>query len=138
MRILHAADIHLDSQLVGLAAKAGDRADELIGATRRAFIGLVDFAIETEVSLLLIAGDLYDGDWRDFSTGLFFMAQMARLERENILVAVVKGNHDAESQITRSLRPPANVKVFRADRPETWVLEDLAWQSTAAAFPNAT
>jgi hypothetical protein len=40
MRILHAADIHLDSPLVGLAAKAGDRADELIGATRRAFTRL--------------------------------------------------------------------------------------------------
>ncbi len=136
MRILHAADIHLDSPLVGLAAKAGDRADELIGATRRAFTRLVDFAIETEVSLLLIAGDLYDGDWRDFSTGLFFTSEMARLGRANIPVAVIRGNHDAESQITSRLRLPANVKVFRADRAETWVIQELGVAIHGRSFPR--
>lgn len=136
MRILHAADIHLDSPLVGLAARAGDRADELVGATRRAFTALIDFAIENEVSLLLIAGDLYDGDWRDFSTGLFFMSGMARLAQANILVAVIKGNHDAESQITRSLRTPANVKIFRHDRAETWVLEELRIAIHGRSFPK--
>ena len=136
MRIIHAADIHLDSPLTGLAAKAGARANELVGATRRALTGMVDYAIESEAALVLIAGDLYDGDWRDFSTGLFFMAEMARLQRASIRVAVVKGNHDAENQMTRSLRPPENVKIFRADRPETWTLDDLGIAVHGRSFPR--
>jgi DNA repair protein SbcD/Mre11 len=136
MRILHAADIHLDSPLSGLAARAGARADELVGATRRAFWGLIDYAIEAEIALVLIAGDLYDGDWKDFSTGLFFMDAMARLERAGIRVALIKGNHDAENLMTRSLRHPPNVKVFRADRPETWKLDDLGIAIHGQSFPR--
>ena len=33
---------------------------------------MVDLAIAEDVAFVVIAGDLYDGDWRDFSTGLFF------------------------------------------------------------------
>jgi exonuclease SbcD len=136
MRILHAADIHLDSPLSGLVARAGGRAEELAGATRRAFWGLIDYAIESEVALVLIAGDLYDGDWKDFSTGLFFMDGMARLGRAGIRVGLIKGNHDAESLMTRSLKHPDNVKLFRADRPETWLLEDLGVAIHGQSFPR--
>lgn len=136
MRIIHAADIHLDSPLTGLAARAGERASELVGATRRAFEAMVDYAIENEVALILIAGDLYDGDWRDFSTGLFFVRAMARLERAGIRVAVIKGNHDAENLMTRSLKWPGNVKVFRADRAETWALDDLGVAIHGRSFPR--
>ncbi|MBY0430184.1 MAG: DNA repair exonuclease [Rhodospirillales bacterium] len=136
MQILHTADIHLDSPLAGLVARAGSRANALTGATRRAFTALVDYAIEAKVDLLLIAGDLYDGDWKDFSTGLFFVAEMARLERAGIRAAVVKGNHDAENHMTRALSWPANVKVFRADKAETWNLEDLGVAVHGRSFPR--
>ena len=43
MRFIHAADLHLDSPLSGLRERAGEQADKLIGATRRAFEKLVDF-----------------------------------------------------------------------------------------------
>lgn len=136
MLIIHAADIHLDSPLAGLASRAGERASDLVGATRRAFTALVDHAIEIDASLLLIAGDLYDGDWKDFSTGLFFVSEMARLDRAGIRVGVIKGNHDAENQMTRSLTWPGNVKVFRADRAETWLLEDLGVAVHGRSFPK--
>ena len=42
---------------------------------------LVDLAISEHVVFVLLAGDLYDGDWRDASTGLFFIAQMSRLDQ---------------------------------------------------------
>ena len=38
---------------------------------RRAFTRLIDLAIEKAVDFVLIAGDLYDGDWRDYNTGLY-------------------------------------------------------------------
>ena len=125
MKFLHAADIHLDSPLRGLERYEGAPAEEIRGATRRAFERLVDLALEEEAAFVLLAGDLYDGDWKDYNTGLFFTHQMARLERAGIRVFAVAGNHDAASQITRVLRPPGNVRVFSTRRPESAILEDL-------------
>lgn len=125
MRFLHAADIHLDSPLLGLAARAGGRADHLVGATRRALVRLVDLAIAEQVAFLVIAGDLYDGDWRDFMTGLFFAGEMARLERAGIPVYLLRGNHDAESTMTRRLTLPPNVHVFDHRKPQTYRRDDL-------------
>lgn len=125
MRFLHAADIHLDSPLLGLAARAGERAEMLVGATRRALVRLVDLAMDEQVAFLIIAGDLYDGDWRDFMTGLFFAEQMARLERAAIPVYLLRGNHDAESTMTRRLSLPPNVHVFDHRKPQSFRLEEL-------------
>jgi len=118
-RFLHAADVHLDSPLVGLDRYESAPVDAVRGATRRAFENLVGLAIAEEVAFLLLAGDLYDGDWRDYRTGLFFVEQMARLREAKIPVFVVAGNHDAASQITKNLRPPDNVHFFSTNRPET-------------------
>ncbi len=122
---IHAADIHLDSPLRGLANYEGAPVDAIGGATRRAFEALIDLAIERHVAFVLLAGDLYDGDWKDYNTGLFFNRQMARLDREGIRVFVVSGNHDAQSKITRFLRPPSNTYVYGSKRPDTVILQDL-------------
>ena len=102
LRFIHAADIHLDSPLRGLERYDGAPVDEIRGATRRAFDNLVQLAIAKEVAFLLLAGDLYDGDWKDYNTGLFFASRMRRLEVAGIPVFVISGNHDAASQITRT------------------------------------
>ncbi|MCG6894202.1 MAG: DNA repair exonuclease [Desulfobacteraceae bacterium] len=119
MRFLHAADIHLDSPLRRLAVYDEAPVDELRQATRRAFENLIDLAVDTPVDFLLIAGDLYDGDWQDYNTGLYFVAQMRRLREAGIPAYIVAGNHDAASKITRVLRLPGNVHLFSAEKPET-------------------
>jgi len=124
-RFLHAADIHLDSPLRGLAGQEGGAVERVRNATREALDQLVGLAIEENVDFLIIAGDLYDGDWRDYKTGLFFAAQMGRLNKEKIPVYLLHGNHDAESQITRRLDLPDNVHVFGTRKPETFKLDDL-------------
>ena len=55
---------------------------------------------------------------------VFLRNQLVRLERENIRVFVVKGNHDANNQITSMLPLPANVHVFSDRRPETITLDE--------------
>ena len=70
LRILHAADLHIDSPMHGLAAYEGAPIDSVRNATRTAFQALVSEAIERKVHLVLIAGDLYDGEWRDYNTDL--------------------------------------------------------------------
>jgi len=125
LKFVHCADIHLDSPLRGLSRYPGAPVELLQAATRDAFSNLVDFCIADGVNLLVIAGDLYDGDWKDFNTGIFFSAEMGRLRQEGIHVVVLHGNHDAESQITKSLTLPDNVHVFPTRKPHTIGLENL-------------
>ena len=125
MKFIHAADIHLDSALHGLERYDGAPVDEIRSATRRAFDNLIDLAIEEDVDFVLLAGDIYDGDWKDYNTGLYFVERMVRLREAGIRVFMIAGNHDAASQITKHLRLPDNVKMFATRVPERVILEDL-------------
>ena len=125
MRFIHAADLHLDSPLRGLSAYPDAPAERLRTTTRDAFRNLVDHALAEAVDFMVIAGDVYDGDWKDFNTGLFFVRQMGRLRQAGIPVFLLHGNHDAESEMTRGLELPDNVHVFSARKAETFRLEAL-------------
>jgi DNA repair exonuclease SbcCD nuclease subunit len=133
MKFLHAADIHLDSPLAGLARRGEIPTHVTQHCTRRAFMNLIDLAITEDVAFVLIAGDLYDGDWRDFSTGLFFNEQMRRLARPCILI---RGNHDAASIITRQLTPAPNVYEMSARKVDRWVSEELGVVIHGRSFPD--
>lgn len=135
MKFLHAADIHLDSPMAGLQARAEPLTEELRHCTRHALAAMVDLAIAEDVAFVVIAGDLYDGDWKDFSTGLYFAAQMKRLGRPCFLL---RGNHDAQSQITKRLKLPENVREFSARRAETVLLRDLGVALHGQSFSERT
>ena len=137
MRFIHAADIHLDSPLRGLGSYEDMPVDTLRGATRAAFSRLVDEALALEVDFMVIAGDLYDGDWKDHNTGVYFARQMGRLRNANIPVFVLHGNHDAESVMTSRLALPENVHVFSSKRPETFRLEEHKVALHGRSFPHA-
>ena len=122
---LHAADIHLDSPLRGLERYENAPVDRMRRATRRAFERLVDLAIEKRVDFVVIAGDLYDGDCRDYNTGLYLTRQLGRLRDEKIPVFLIAGNHDAANRMTRVLPLPDNVRMLGHDRPETVCIKDL-------------
>ncbi len=124
-KFIHGADIHLDSPLRGLERYDGAPIEEIRGATRGAFENLVDLAIEEEVAFVLLAGDLYDGDWKDYNTGLFFTHQMGRLQEAGVKGFMIAGNHDAASQITKHLRLPDNVTLFSTSKPQAAILDDL-------------
>lgn len=122
-KFIHAADIHLDSALRGLERYEGAPVDDIRGATRRAFDNLVKLAIDEKVDFVLLVGDLYDGDWKDYNTGLYFIKRMGQLGEAGIQVFIVAGNHDAASQITKTLRLPDNVKMFATRAPKKYLLE---------------
>jgi DNA repair exonuclease SbcCD nuclease subunit len=136
VKIVHAADLHIDSPLRGLVPYDGAPIGAVREATRRAFERLVTHCVEGEVALLLLAGDLYDGDWKDFSTGLFFAKEMSRLREAGVRVVIVRGNHDAASQITRALRLPENVRELSSKKPETVRFEDLRVAVHGRSFPE--
>jgi predicted phosphodiesterase len=109
----------------GLVEYDGAPVSEIRGATRTALITLVREAVARRVHLVVIAGDLFDGDWRDYNTGLFVVGQLADLHDAGIPVVLVYGNHDAESQLTRRLRLPPNTKALAYAAPETYALPEL-------------
>ena len=123
-KFIHTADIHLDSPLRGLMRFDGAPVARIQSATRDAFRNLVQLAIDASVAFVLIAGDLWDCDWPDSAPGLFFIQQAARLHKAGIPIFVVKGNHDAESKLTSSIRHwPDNVTFFNHKKPHTITLE---------------
>ncbi|KDB05131.1 metallophosphoesterase [Defluviimonas sp. 20V17] len=112
IKILHTADVHLDSPLTSLALRDETLRASIQSATRSAFIRIVDTALAEGVAALLITGDLYDGAQRSAKTAAFLTGQLERLRAAGIPVFYIKGNHDAENPITGEVALPYNVHVF--------------------------
>jgi DNA repair protein SbcD/Mre11 len=136
-RFIHTADIHLDSPLQRLETYDGAPVNDIRRASRRAFETLVDLALTASVDVVLIAGDLFDGDWKDYHTGLYFVSQVRRLTNAGIRVFIVAGNHDAAGKMTRHLPYPDNVHVFSARKPETVIIEPLKAAVHGQSFASA-
>jgi DNA repair exonuclease SbcCD nuclease subunit len=124
-KFIHAADVHLDSPLRGLTRYESAPAESIRDACRRAFENLVNLAIDEKVSFVLLAGDLYDGDWKDYSTGIFLSRQIGRLGQHDIPVLSVAGNHDAANRMTKALDTPTNLKTLSPIKVETIGLKEF-------------
>jgi DNA repair exonuclease SbcCD nuclease subunit len=127
----------LDSKLLGLEQYEGAPVEQIRGASRRALVNLVDLAVQEKVQFVLIGGDLYDGDWRDFNTGLFLINHATRLREAGIPLLMIAGNHDAANKMTRSLKLPENVKMFAAAQPETEILREIDVAIHGQSFAQA-
>ena len=136
MRFIHASDLHIDSPLRGLDRYDGAPVERLRTATRSALERLVDRAISERVDFILLAGDIYDRDWLDFHTGLFFREQMVRLGRADIRVFIVMGNHDAQGVISRQLVLPSHVTVFSSRAAHTVRIDELSVAIHGRSFPE--
>ena len=122
---LHMADLHLGSPFRGLSVDDPDTARRFAQAIRDAVSALVTRAVDERVDFVVIAGDVYDREWKDASVGLFFNREMVRLTQADIPVFLVKGNHDADSVVTRSVQLPDGVMTFGAAKATTHVLPAL-------------
>jgi exonuclease SbcD len=125
VKFIHAADLHIDSPLRGLEAYEGAPVERARGATRQAFRNLITLCLEQNAAFLLLSGDVFDQDWKDFNTGLFFKKQLLRLKDANIRVYMVRGNHDSANEVTRTLTLPDHVRVLSHDDVETVYIDDL-------------
>ncbi|MFO0693966.1 MAG: DNA repair exonuclease [Polyangiales bacterium] len=119
-RFLHAADLHLDSPLLGLSL-GDEKADESVrAATRRAFERLVEVAVAEGVRFVILAGDVFDGRDSSFESTVFLNTHAGRLFREHgIRTYMVRGNHDPENLFARKLVTPEGLHVFSADAAES-------------------
>ena len=130
LKILHSADLHLDSPFEGLSAgKAAMRRGEQRELLRR----LAALARQEDVDLVLLAGDLLDSDNSYFETGEELVRWLGAMGAP---VFIAPGNHDrytSQSPWAR-LKLPDNVHVFREPTVTGVVLPELDACVYGAAF----
>ena len=91
VRIVHAADIHLDTPF---RRHDADLRQKLQQAGRAAFAAMVDLTLEERADALLIAGDLFDNEWLTIATERVLTRELARLTDAGVTVVYATGNHD--------------------------------------------
>ncbi len=108
MKIIHCADIHLDS---GLSSnfdkeKARERKAELL----RTFIRMTEYAAENGIEAVLIAGDLFD---RDAVSATSRNTVIGAIESTpQITYYYLRGNHDRKDVFGSLAEVPANLRFF--------------------------
>ncbi|MBR7926983.1 DNA repair exonuclease [Aerococcaceae bacterium zg-ZUI334] len=112
MKILHVADLHLDTPFAGIAKQDATLQQMLIQAPFLAFERCVSIAINQAVDVMVIVGDLYDATKQTIAAQHFFYQQMMRLKQAEIQVVLSHGNHDYIDLEKMSPKYPENVYVF--------------------------
>lgn len=133
MKILHAADLHLDSAFTGLPdSQAALFRQESRDTLRR----MVDFANDHGAEVMLLAGDLFDSDRLYSQTSQILAAALGRFRGE---VFIAPGNHDfyVPGGSYDAVDWPKNVHIFTSRSPETVLLPELDASVTGAAFTAA-
>lgn len=118
MKIIHCADLHLNSKMTSnlAAEKAKERKAELLNT----FIKMVEFAVENDVRAIIIAGDLFDQNQITQTTRNAVYNQIKN--NPGLDFYYLQGNHDSESFLSAIEEMPANLKLF-GDKWTTYALE---------------
>ena len=130
LKIIHAADFHLDSAFGGLPVeKSRERRRE----SRELADRLADLAALEKADLVLLSGDLFDGE-RVYPETLERLK--AALARMGCPVFIAPGNHDPyTARSPYALQPwPDNVCIFREEELASVTLRELGCVVHGAAF----
>jgi len=131
IRLLHTADIHLGRQFPFLRARGKEYRNQLL----RTFEKIVDLAINKDVSILLISGDLFDTNRVYGIIIRRVLSAFEKLRQRGIRVCILPGTHDVydEGSIYRTLGFPSNVTVFSPENDRE-IYEDLNLTVYGKAF----
>lgn len=131
-RFLHTADLHLSRPFGFLPPQLAEerRRDQRIALTK-----IADIAIEREVDLVLIAGDLFDTRDPDPTDLEAVTKELTRLTGAGKRVYAIPGNHDyiSSSSFWRQM-PSCGVHVFTETEWDTVIVDDLGISVSGAAF----
>ncbi len=115
IKFLHTADLHLDSPFKGLQKFPDLLFKRIKESTFTSFSRIVLLAIEEKVDFMIISGDLFDSEDRSLRAQVRFREEMKRLEKEDIIVYIIHGNHDHLGGSWTSIEWPRNVHVFSSE-----------------------
>lgn len=133
IKILHAADFHLDSPFAGLTS---EQAKLRRKESRQTLERLSNYVNQNGVQLVLLAGDLFDGAETYRET---IEALTEALGAMSARVFIAPGNHDPYSARSpyATLVWPENVHVFSSREIERVALPELGCVIYGAAFTDA-
>jgi DNA repair protein SbcD/Mre11 len=112
-RIIHIADVHLDTAFRGLDPAVGDaRRKQLEEAFERALA----LAVQRRADALCIAGDLYESGRASPDRGAYLTRVLGELAPMRVFIS--PGNHDPNDRpsLYRQMTLPPNVMVFSSRR----------------------
>ncbi|UPQ85262.1 DNA repair exonuclease [Ignavigranum ruoffiae] len=116
MRIMHVADLHLDTPFVGMGKDFQAIQGRLLESAYIAFERCVNVAINRKVDLMLIVGDVYDAQKQTVKAQYFFHQQLERLSQAGIPVVFCHGNHDYMTASVEGRQYPEGIHVFRDNK----------------------
>ncbi len=112
MKIIHCADLHLDSPMTGVFMrerdqhKARQRRNELLVT----YLRLLKFAQRNNVEHIMLSGDIFDTNI--VTDSVRAAVENSILSNPHITFYYLKGNHDRDSFLDKLKTPPPNLKLF--------------------------
>ena len=131
MKILHCADLHLDSPFSGLSPLTAESRRE---EQREVFKSLMCLIRNRRIDLLLIAGDLFDSGYTSAKTVRFVSDMLSKLDCR---VVISPGNHDPYIRGgLYSTEFSDNVHVFDSEELSSFDFPDLGVTVYGYAFTS--
>lgn len=134
IKILHAADFHLDSPFAGLTS---EQAKLRRRESRQTLERLSNYVNQNNVQIVLLAGDLFDGAQTYRETVEQLVDALGSMRAR---VFIAPGNHDfyAARSPYATLKWPENVHIFRTREIERVELPELSCAVYGASFTDAS
>lgn len=132
MKLMHIADLHLDSPFSGFSK---EEADKRRGELRNCFVRAMRTASEAGASLVLIPGDLFDAPFCTASTRKTVFDAIREFARP---VIIAPGNHDYYVKSGTYADPdlPENAYVFKSGELGRFDFDDLGISVIGYAFTS--
>lgn len=108
MKIIHCADLHLDSKMTANLTK--EQARERKGEILRTFGKMVEYAKKNDVTAIIIAGDMFDT--RNVTVNVRNAVRDIIWKNPEIDFLYLKGNHDSDSFLSKLEEVPENLCLF--------------------------
>lgn len=131
VKFLHIADLHLDRAFEGLATLDKQTEAQLLTANQRVLTRIVDLALAEVVDFLVIAGDTFHQPRPTLKTQKFFIEEMERLNKAEIPVFMIFGNHDYYQADKYWFYFPENIHLYTTENVETAYLTTKAGETVA-------
>lgn len=120
---LHAADLHLDTPFKGLARVPEAIFKEIQESTFMALNRLVETAIDKQVDLILLVGDLFDNERPSLKAQIKLRDLFVKLNHHHISVFISYGNHDYINGNRYPITYPDNVFIFPDETVRSFIYE---------------
>lgn len=136
MKILHTADLHLDSAFSSFGKKNAEQYREL---GRDLLKNIFDCAKYEKCQMILIAGDLFDSKFVSSDTRTAFISLV---KDANIPVVIAPGNHDpySENSFYSIIEKESieNLYIFSSDELQIFDFDELRIRVFGYAFTSST